>query len=249
MRPVIAITCQRRDPGMVFPREAAMVVISDYCNAIWRAGGMPAPVFPEEKNADARCEDILDASTGVVIVGGPDVDPSRYGQQRREPHYPSDPDQEDLECALISAALRDSVPMLAICRGAQLLNVVCGGTLHQHLPDLPWSAAHGVPNGGGATVTEVIITPGSLAGAVFSAERVIGNCHHHQAIDQLGTALRITGSAKDGCPEVIEHLNVPFALGVQWHPEETAANNLENQRLFDALVTKAKERSAERSRR
>lgn len=237
-RPVIAITCQRRRPGDTFPLEPALVVISDYVDAVWRAGGLPVPVFPDpggggSTNAGA----VLDQVDGVVAIGGRDVDPARYGQERHDTTAPAWSAQEDFEAALIEQALERRTPLLAICRGMQLLNVVLGGTLHQHITGADGWGHHGVPNGGGGSLNEFRLEAGSLAATVMGGETVSGNCHHHQAVDAVAPGLRVTGSTADGGVEVLELVDpTSWMLAVQWHPEETAALDAHNQALFDALV-------------
>ena len=237
-RPVIAITCQRRRPGNTFPLEPALVVISDYVDAVWRSGGLPVPIFPEPHgDASAIAAAVLDEVHGVVAIGGRDVSPERYGQNRQDTTAPAWSAQEDFEAAIIEQALKRRAPLLAICRGMQLLNVVLGGTLHQHITGAPGWGAHGVPNGGGGTHNEFRLAAGSLAAAVMGDEKVSGNCHHHQAVDVVAPGLRVTGSTADGGIEVLELLDpTSWMLAVQWHPEETAAADPANQALFDALV-------------
>ena len=237
-RPLIALTCQRRAPGNVFKLEPALAIISDYLDAVWRAGGLPVPVFPLG-DPTTNAADVLDNVHGVIAIGGLDVDPARYGQEPHETAMPAPSDQEDFELALMEAALERKVPLLAICRGTQLLNVALGGTLHQHITGTADLQAHGIPNGGGGTTNEYALTEGSLAQQVMGA-RPSGRCHHHQAVDDVAPSLVVTGRTDDGTVEVLE-LAEPagWMLAVQWHPEETAANDAANQALFDELVAQS----------
>ena len=135
-RPLIAITCQRHPPGKLYKLEPAFTIISDYVDAVWRAGGMPIPVFPLPEgdiDAQANAEQVLDEVDGVIAIGGLDVDPARYGQQQHESVMPAPVEQEDFELAIITGALCRGTPLLAICRVTQLLTVALGGTLHQHI--------------------------------------------------------------------------------------------------------------------
>jgi putative glutamine amidotransferase len=147
---------------------------------------------------------------------------------------------DDFECALAEAATVRSVPTLAICRGIQVLNVARGGTLHQHLTVDPGVPPHGQPGvAGGARVHEITLAPDSLLADVMDTTRVTASCHHHQAIARLGDGLRVVGRASDGIVEALE-LDGAFMLAVQWHPEDTAADDRAQQRLFDALVRRAR---------
>ncbi|HEY5173580.1 MAG TPA: gamma-glutamyl-gamma-aminobutyrate hydrolase family protein, partial [Acidimicrobiia bacterium] len=175
----------------------------------------------------------------LVLTGGPDVDPARYGQRAHPSVYGVDAAADEFECALAEAALVRSVPTLAICRGIQVLNVARGGTLHQHITDDPGVPPHGRPGvAGGARPHEVALDRDSLLAEVMDTTRVTGSCHHHQAIATLGDGLRVVGRAADGIVEALE-LDGAFLLAVQWHPEDTAADDRAQQRLFDALVNRA----------
>ncbi|NLA37311.1 MAG: gamma-glutamyl-gamma-aminobutyrate hydrolase family protein [Actinobacteria bacterium] len=243
-RPVIAITCQRRVPGNAFPLEPALVVISDYVDAVWRAGGFPVPVFPAEDGtgdvemlASSNALSVLDQVDGVIAIGGLDVDPTRYGEVPHESTRPAWAPQERFELALLEGALERGTPLLAICRGAQLLNVMLGGTLHQHITGAAGWGAHGVPNGGGGSTNEFHLLAESLAARVTGAAALTGRCHHHQAVAAVAPGLRVTGRTADGGVEVLELIDPRgWMLAVQWHPEETAATDPANQALFDALV-------------
>jgi putative glutamine amidotransferase len=205
-----------------------------YFDAVVRAGAVPVLVddVPDPKAFLARVD-------ALVLTGGPDVDPARYGQAPHDAVYGVDRRADDFECALADAATARSVPTLAICRGFQVLNVTRGGTLFQHLPENPGVPAHGRPGeAGGAREHSVRLDADSLLADVMEATTVTASCHHHQAIDALGDGLRVVGRASDGIVEAME-LDGVFVLAVQWHPEDTAADDRQQQRLFDALVRKA----------
>jgi gamma-glutamyl-gamma-aminobutyrate hydrolase PuuD len=238
-RPSIALTCQRLEPGRVWKLEPALAVISDYVDAVWRAGGFPVPVFPVG-DPQTEAAEVLDHVQGVVMIGGLDVQPDRYGQLPHEATMAAPDPQEDFELALLSAALLRGVPTLCICRGFQLLNVALGGTLDQHITGEEGRDPHGVPNGGGGQSNFIEIEPDSLAAVVMGPGPVTGRCHHHQAIAQVAPGLRVTGRTGDGTVEILER-DEPgsWLLGVQWHPEETAAADAPNQALFEHLVAAA----------
>lgn len=247
-RPLIAITCQRYPAGKLYKLEPTFSVIADYVDSVWRAGGLPVPVFPlpdAESDAVANASDILDQAAGVIAIGGLDVDPARYGQERHETTLPASVEQEDFEVAMIEGALDRGTPLLAICRGTQLLNVALDGTLHQHITGRDGLQAHGIPNGGGGTTNDYLLIEGSLVAEVMGGETASGRCHHHQAVDQVAPGLIVTGRTADGTVEVLELADAAsWMLAVQWHPEETAATDPQNQALFDALVAEAAARSA-----
>lgn len=246
-RPIIAITSQRYVPGKLYKLEPAFAVISDYIDAVWRAGGLPMPVYPlpdESGDAVANAAVVLEQVQGVIAIGGLDVDPARYGQERHETTLPAPVEQEDFEVAMIEGALDRRIPLLTICRGTQLLNVALDGTLHQHITGRDGLGEHGVPNGGGGTTNSYRFTEGSLAERVMGAE-ASGRCHHHQAVDEVAPALVVTGRTADGTVEVLELADpTSWMLAVQWHPEETAATDPDNQALFDSLVAEAAAHSA-----
>ena len=241
MRPPIALTCQRHAPGTTFPLEPGLAIIAEYVDAIWRAGGLPVPLLPVD-SPERDAEEVLNNVSGIVVIGGRDVHPFRYGQADHASVVLADPAQEAFELELILQSLRRRTPLLAICRGLQLLNVALGGTLIQHMPDRSEFGPHGIPNGGGGTTNDIHIDRGSLAERVFGTTEVRGQCHHHQCADRLGVGLLATGHTSDGCIEVVESTtHEGFVLGVQWHPEETALNDPDQQRLFNALVEHARQ--------
>ena len=142
-------------------------------------------------------------------------------------------------------ALDRGTPLLAICRGTQLLNVALDGTLHQHITGRDGLQAHGVPNGGGGTTNDYLLDEGSLVAEVMGGVTASGRCHHHQAVDEVAPGLVVTGRTADGTVEVLELADAAsWMLAVQWHPEETAASDAQNQALFDALVAEAAARNA-----
>jgi putative glutamine amidotransferase len=227
----------------------------------WPAGGygVPAPYLDALRRADARSvllapgeegspEELLEPFDGLVLVGGGDIDPARYAADPdREHNYGVEPDRDTMELALVRAADRIHMPTLCICRGMQVMNVAFGGTLQQHLPDVPGLLEHGVPLEDTETLHDVTPVPRSLLSATTKAGTLTCSSHHHQGVDRVGDGLRIAGASPDGLVEAIE-LPIPdldttnisegeitWMLGVQWHPEETAATDPAQQSLFDAL--------------
>jgi putative glutamine amidotransferase len=221
--------------------SAAVGVGVGYLAALERAGAAPVVLAPRALTADSARE-LLARLDGLLLLGGPDVDPALYGGRTHPAITGTDADDDRFEVALTRAALDDGVPLLAVCRGIQVLNVALGGTLVAHLPELAGVGPHGrpgVPNG--ATLNSVTLEPGSLLTKAMGAERVTCSCHHHQALDRLGDAVRVTAHSDDGVIEGVE-VDRAWALAVQWHPEDTAGDDPAQQRLFDALVSEARVR-------
>lgn len=203
-----------------------------YFQGVARAGGLAVLLPPQPVDADAAGR-VLDGLDGLVITGGKDIDPGAYGQP---PHPATDepaPQRDRWEFALVREALRRRLPVLGICRGAQVLNVVLGGTLHQHLPDLLGHRRHQVGNAVFSTLGVRTVPGTRLAGVLGDAAEI--RCCHHQAIAELGAGLVVSGWDADGVVEAIELPGDGFVLAVQWHPEES----LDDLRLFTAIVDAA----------
>lgn len=234
-RPRIGITTYL-EPTIwgVWERDAALLPRA-YLDAIVAAGGVPVLLPPV--GTDPTLLDLLD---GLVIAGGCDVDPASYDAEPHPATVDTRPGRDEHEAVLIQAALDGEVPLLAICRGLQMLNVTLGGTLEQHLPDAVAHEEHR-PSPAVFGRTEVKIEPDSLTGRLFGGTTSV-HCYHHQALAVVGPGLRVTARAGDGTVEAAEVTGHEFALGVQWHPEE----NPDDLRLFAALVTAGAERQRKR---
>jgi putative glutamine amidotransferase len=200
-----------------------------YVSSVIRAGGCPVLLPPSK----ATPVEVLKVVHGLIITGGPDVNPALYGAERRPTTDEPRVERDAWESALCLAALGDDLPLLAVCRGMQLLNVALGGTLQQHLPDSIGHDDHRV--GLGKMNRNIVsIGAGSASAAILGTEAE-GMCHHHQAVDRLGRRLKAVGFAPDGIIEAVEVAGQEFAIGVQWHPEDDP----EDDRLFRALVDAA----------
>ncbi|GAA2839283.1 gamma-glutamyl-gamma-aminobutyrate hydrolase family protein [Kitasatospora paracochleata] len=223
--PLIGITTYQEPAQWSVWQQPASLVPQTYVDAVARAGGIPVLLPPQAGGAE-RLAATLD---GLVLAGGSDLDPARYGA---EPHPRTGPPhraRDDWESALLTAALAADLPVLGVCRGMQLLNVALGGDLVQHLPD---DSHQHVP--ARFVATAVRAADGSrLAGILGRSAKV--NCYHHQAVGRLGDGLLPTAWSEDGTVEALELPGRRFVLGVQWHPE----TDPEDLRLFRALATAA----------
>jgi putative glutamine amidotransferase len=246
-RPVIAAVATLLPQSETPKRPAAHVAISErYVQALQRAGARVV-LFPAVAGSpEVPPAELLATAHGLCLIGGGDLDPATYGQAPHDRSYGFNPDRDRVELTLARHAVAEGLPLLAICRGCQVVNVALGGTLHQHLADLPGIKGddHGRPHDLRMSEHAVVAEPDSALAAATGA-RVLDRCTsaHHQAVHRLGEGLRVTGRAPDGCIEAIELVDGrAFALAVQWHPEITAADDPQQQALFDALVAAAAER-------
>jgi anthranilate synthase component 2/putative glutamine amidotransferase len=214
----------------VWHREAALLPTT-YVEAVHRSGGIPVllPVLPDSANL------ALSGVDGLVLAGGADLDPARYGRKPHAALGPTRPHRDDWEVRLLHAALDRDLPVLGVCRGAQIMNVALGGTLHQHLPELVSHHEH-QPSPAVFGSSRVKLRPGSRIASVLGAQVEVP-CYHHQALDEVATQFEVVGQAEDGTVEAVEIAERRFAIGVQWHPEE----NTVDDRLFAALTAAAKE--------
>ena len=227
--PVIGITTYLVPASFGAWEVESALVPADYVRAVERAGGRPLLVPPSTDGV----EETLDAVDGLIFSGGSDLDPDLYGQDAHPETTGVARERDDAELALLRAALERDLPVLAICRGSQVLNVALGGDLVQHLPDVVGDEKHKH-------------TPGVFADHEVTLEResrlehLLGDrapvkSHHHQGFGRLGDGLRVAAHADDGAVEAVEDPTRRFALGVLWHPEAG-----EDWKLFEALVDEAR---------
>lgn len=218
--------------------EGRFHVPAAYVDAVRRAGGVPLLLPPGETHAN----ELFALVDGVVMVGGPDVEPALYGGTNHPQVYGVDRERDASEIALARAVVSENLPTLGVCRGAQVLNVALGGTLIEHLPDVVGeSVLHRGPERD-YVPHAVHVEANSKLARVLGATDVSPASSHHQAIRRPAPGLAIVARAPDGTIEAVEMRDHPWLVAVQWHPEHTAREDATQQRLFDELVRAARER-------
>jgi len=227
-RPIVGITTYVTPAAFGVWQVESALVPADYVRAVERAGGRPLLVPPSA----AAIEETLDALDGLIFSGGSDLDPELYGQEAHPETVGVVPERDGAELALLRAALERDLPVLAICRGSQVLNVALGGDLVQHLPEVVGHEGHKETPGIFAD-HEVEIDADSRLGSLLG-DRAPVKSHHHQGFGRLGEGLRVTARDEDGTIEALEDPTRRFAVGVLWHPEAG-----EDARLFEELVREA----------
>jgi putative glutamine amidotransferase len=220
-RPVIGVcTALEKARWSVWELDAALLPMN-YVQAVQRAGGLALMLPPDELLVEEP-DEVLALLDGLILAGGADIDPASYGEQRDPKTLDTVPERDRFEIALARAAIERDVPLLGICRGMQLINVACGGTLIQHLPDRFGHGEHRrVVGSFEGSDHEVNLVEGSLAEASAGQPVHTTKSHHHQGVDCLGAGLIVTGRSvfEDALAEAIELPGKRFVLGVQWHPE------------------------------
>jgi putative glutamine amidotransferase len=220
----------------VWDRDAAFLP-SVYVTAATRAGGRVVLLPPEQPWSSTEAAEL----DGIILTGGDDVDPALYGAEPHTRTQRPNTRRDSFETALYRHARAAAIPILAICRGAQIVNTVHGGTLHQHVPDLPGLDPHEAEVKDEFAEVAVTSIPGTTTSAIIGPTTAV-RCHHHQSIERLGEGLVLSARAADGSVEAFETRDQAM-VAVQWHPEET----LEDLRLFTHLVAAAETRLRSRT--
>lgn len=228
-RPVIGLSCYNEHAKWGAWDQPAALIPWNYVEKLNNAGASVVILPPDTTGAEA-----VDRLDGLVIAGGADIDPARYGQ---EPHATSDTPRsarDASELNLYKAARELNIPVLGICRGLQVMVIAHGGTLHQHLPDVVGTTLHRDAPG---TFNEHLVTfaPGSLVANLVGTSEALTNSSHHQAVDNPGT-LTATAWASDGIIEACEDPSAQFVLGVQWHPE-ACTNPIVSEKIFTGFIS------------
>ena len=235
-RPLIGITTYVTPAKWSYWELEAALIPVEYVRAVERAGGRALLVPPSEDGV----EETLGALDGLVFSGGSDLDPELYDQEPHEETFGIHEERDRAELALLEAALQRDMPVLAICRGSQVLNVARGGDLVQHLPDVVGDERHKHTPGAFAD-HDVMVEAGTRLGSLLGDHTPVKS-HHHQGIGRIGEGLRVAAHAEDGTVEAVEDPGRRFALGVLWHPEAG-----DDARLFEELVREASQYHAART--
>ncbi len=217
-----------------------------YVDAIVSAGGVPLCVTRPEKEA---LEVPLSHVDGILLAGGHDIDPTHYGEEKKEYTCNIDSARDVLEIMLVEIARERGIPILGICRGMQVMNVALGGSLYQDVYlEMPGAMLHdfhndkgGMPLARNAIAHDVTITEGTLLSLIAGSSSIPVNSLHHQGIKKVGAGLRVSATAPDGLIEAIEIEGHPFGLGVEWHPEELG--DAVSQKTFAAFIAATKNKS------
>jgi len=234
-RPLVGLTLDSEQPGgySKFPWYA---IRQNYMDCVMAAGGLPVAISHGVDGAAAYLEEL----DGLVVTGGAfDVDPALFGAASRHASVTTKDRRTRFEWDVTAGALARDMPVFGICGGQQLLNVVLGGTLIQHIPDAIGGAlAHEQPNPRDEAGHKVAVAPGTLLHRLVGADELAVNSAHHQAAEKTGDRVVVNATAEDGVIEGIEHTGYRFCLGVQWHPEFLISEG--DRRLFHAFVAACK---------
>jgi putative glutamine amidotransferase len=234
-KPVVGITTYVVLAKWSYWDQEAALVPTDYVNAVEQAGGRALLVPP----AAVGIDETLDALDGLIFSGGADLDPRLYGQELHPETSGVTEERDRFELALLEGALERDMPVLAICRGSQVLNVARGGDLVQHLPDVVGDEKHNHTPGTFAD-HDVTVEEGTRLGELLDGRAPVKS-HHHQGFGRLGEGLKVSAYAEDGTVEAVEDPDRRFALGVLWHPEAG-----DDRKLFEELVREAADYRATR---
>ncbi|WP_207626361.1 MULTISPECIES: gamma-glutamyl-gamma-aminobutyrate hydrolase family protein [Mycolicibacterium] len=232
IRPLVAVI-GRRAVQVPILRFSATLAAEAICEAVWAAGGEPVVLHGPAADPVAELPVRLAAFDGVLLPGGADIEPGRYGQEPADETHDTVAFQDDFDLGVTRAVIELDMPTLAICRGMQVLNVALGGSLTQHVRETN-TPHHNA-------IHDVEVVTGSRLHAIVGCESIAVSSYHHQALDRLGTDLTVTAVAADGIVEAVEHRRSDI-VAVQWHPEDRNATSDTDAALFADLVDRARKR-------
>lgn len=237
MRPRIGITCGYRPQEPINGHPTALLAVdARFCDVVFDGGGEPLLIPPAAREADLL--PILSTLSGLILTGGPDIPPERYGAKPHPETKLLHPRRVAVDFAAAKFADDRELAVLAICCGIQEWNVHRGGTLHQHLPDLQCSPQIKHRDGTSFSHHPVRVDEKSLLYSIVKTASLPVNSSHHQGLDRLGGDLRATAWAADGLIEAVEDPRRPFCLGIQWHPEDMPGDPVQ-EKIFQAMVAAA----------
>lgn len=241
MMPLIGITCSRQVNagwGIYDPGHFMDFCFDEYSRAILETGG--APVLIPVAQKDASLLSVLDRLEGLVLSGGPDVNPKYYAEEPLKALGPVDEELDRMELEITRKALKMDLPLFAICRGIQVLNVAMGGSLVQDVSSQVENSLNHVQQAGKDVNTHTIeIEPGMTLTSILKRRNLWVNSHHHQAVKSPAQGLVVSARAPDGVIEAVEFPGKSFVLGVQWHPEGSFSTDAFSKKLFRAFVQEA----------
>lgn len=239
MRPIIGITARPQNVAAAKNELLGYLTTHTYTDSVLRGGGIPVLLLPVEPDL---IDPILDRIDGVVLTGGGDIAPERYGAERHDAVRMVNHERDEFELSLVTKAYERKMPMLAICRGNQVVNVAFGGTLIQDLPSHSGAHGHDISGEGAYEPhSQALVEEGSKIASIFGAGLHGINSIHHQAVEELGVGLKVVASAPDGTVEALEHVDKAWdLLSVQWHPEYLGVRDHgDSHDLFTAFVDSA----------
>lgn len=238
-RPLIGITPGYAGPNdnRDFVRKSDMVFTDlNYVRRVERAGGLPLLLPHVHFHRHEQIEQMAAICDGLLLTGGDDVHPKYYNQEWYNAGVPIAAERDEFEMPLTELFLSTGKPILAICRGIQLINVIMGGTLVQDIPHFIGSTHHSQTDPTGVPTHQVQVEENCRLARIFNGDIIDVNSHHHQCLDRVADGLRVVARSEEGIIEAVEHASHPYLMAVQWHPERLGVDRYLHQELFDDFI-------------